>query len=66
MAARHTVIQTVIYSITQLYRKLKKRKKHINNMTQITSPQTWQMSSKSVLLRQKNHRPSGPRTVKLN
>jgi len=46
MAARHTVIQTIIYTTIQ---KLKKHKKHRNNMTQITSPQSRQMNSKSVL-----------------
>jgi len=43
MAARHTVIQrdTAIQKL--------KTKQHRNNITQITSPQTWQMNSKSVL-----------------
>jgi len=46
MAARHTDIRTVTY--TAIIQKYKKHEKHRNNITRITSPQTWQMNSKSV------------------
>jgi len=50
ITARHTDIQTAIYSIQLLglYRNLRKNT-HRNDVKQITSPQTWELSSKSVL-----------------
>jgi len=47
MAAGHTVMQTVIYT-RHSYTKIKP-KQHRNNMTKFTSPQIWQINSKSVL-----------------
>jgi len=49
MAARHTITQTVMYTAIQAFKR--KHKKHSDDMTQITRPQTWQIHSKSVLWR---------------
>jgi len=50
MAARHTIIQTMIYTATQ---KLKYRK-HRNNMTQITNPQMWGSGKNEFQIRSLN------------
>jgi len=47
ISERYKNIQLYKQYYTQLY-KNQKHKKHRRNMTQITSPQTWQMNSKSV------------------
>ena len=45
MAVRYTVIETEIYTAIQKFKQ--KHKKQSINMTQITSPQTWQINYKS-------------------